>query len=100
MRLFCCNAHHLRSICPLSGPRHALPAGVHRAGALDSAYLSPPGPYMRDAQKTANRGGFPAGTARAIPRAPNAGSFADKLGRYPREDLEKDFINLKLRKPA
>lgn len=25
--------------------------------------------------------------------------FADKLGRYPREDLEKDFINLRLRKP-
>lgn len=25
--------------------------------------------------------------------------FAEKLGRYPREDLEKDFINLKLRKP-
>lgn len=25
--------------------------------------------------------------------------FAEKLGRYPREDLEKDFINLTLRKP-
>lgn len=25
--------------------------------------------------------------------------FAEKLGRYPREDLEKDFINLRLRKP-
>lgn len=26
--------------------------------------------------------------------------FADKLGRYPKEDLEKDFINLALRKPV
>lgn len=25
--------------------------------------------------------------------------FAEKLGRYPKEDLEKDFINLMLRKP-
>ena len=25
--------------------------------------------------------------------------FAEKLGRYPKEDLEKDFINLRLRKP-
>ena len=25
--------------------------------------------------------------------------FSEKLGRYPKEDLEKDFINLRLRKP-